>query len=171
MRADQPREENQITQTQCQTRSGGPVAQGVSCRRFASQLRSGADGSGALNSAARSGSDGSAKSRRGDSRHPGCSTRKRPHSQSLPMSAVRLPDSRAGTGGKTTRLAQQSQQPRRLLARSKAALQQAGKSSVRRSAAQQHLPRVTWGIPKATIKQTEMNRVIEVSKGEWGCTQ
>jgi len=26
---------------------------------------------------------------------------------------------------------------------------------------QQHLPRVIWGIPKATIKQSETNRAIE----------
>ena len=86
------------------------------------------------------------------------------------MSAVRLPDSWVGAGRKTTRLMQQRQQPSRLLARSKAALQQDFKWSVRRSAVQQHLPRVTWGIPKAKIKQTEMNRAIEVSQGEWGYT-
>lgn len=70
-RRQQIREEIQITQTQCQTRRGGPVAQDADRKRSAVQTGCRADCSHDTAAAKPTHWSGLASSRRGDQRHPG----------------------------------------------------------------------------------------------------
>jgi len=161
-RRQQIREEIQITQTQCQTRRGGPVAQDADRKRSAVQTRCRAGCSQDTAIAKPTHWRGVASSRRGDQRHPGCMIATRPQLQSLPMSAAGWVAPSPGVGREATGPAKQRQQQRLCwLIRWMANRQQGCKCSVSRSAVQQHLPRVIWGVPSATIKQIEMKRIIQ----------